>query len=209
MELDSLDPGSEVMTSYQKKIWKQVKSPKFKAAVGMPVLFATWTQRAAKYSRVRWPLVHQVVPDIDTIEASIKGVSSPGLIESLSHYDLNLELGRARCSSHITSLPASFEHLLGNGKIEGEENLFEQGINAIKCRYNTEFGLLGDEAKKDLEDPTVIGFKLFNNMDKAYPDALTILLNPYAFSRSTLEEWCVAAERFMIKQTKKNLNTAL
>ena len=178
MELDSLDPGSEVMTSYKQKIWKQVKSPKFKAAVGMPVLFATWTQRAAKYSRVRWPLVHQVVPDIDTIETCIKGVSSPGLIESLAHYDLNLEFEGARCSTHITSLPASYEHLLGDGKIEGEENLFEQGINAIKDRYDIEFGMLGDDAKKDLEDPTVIGFKLFNNMDEANPDILTILLNP-------------------------------
>ena len=89
-----------------------------------------------------------------------------------------------------------------DGKIEGEENLFEQAINAIKARYDLEFGMLGDDAKKDLEDPTVVGFKLFNNMDKVNSDILTILLNPYAFSRITLEEWCVAAERFMIKQTK-------
>ncbi len=46
------------------------------------------------------------------------------------------------------------------------------------------------------------GHKLFNNLDQDSDSNVTILLNPYSFTRITLEEWCIAAERFMIKQAK-------
>jgi hypothetical protein len=202
MAPDCLDPGSESAASYQKKFfWKQVKSPKFRIAVGMPVVFATWTQRAAKYSRIKWPIIHLIIPDLDEIEASIKGISSPGLVESLEHYDINLEFGGARCTTYITSLPAADEHLLGDGKIEGEDNLFEQGLDAIKIRYGALYDLLDAETKMDSSNHIVAGHKLFKNLDNDSDFSITVLLNPYAFARITLEEWCIAAERFMIKQT--------
>ena len=124
------------------------------------------------------------------------------MVQSLDHYDINLELGGARCTTFITTLPASDEHLLGDGKIEGEDNLFEQGIDAIKARYANEYSLLSDEAKGDRKNHVVTGHKLFNNLEQDSNNNLTILLNPYAFTRITLEEWCIAAERFMIKQAK-------
>ena len=168
----------------------------------MPVVFATWTQRAAKYSRIKWPIIHLIIPDFDEIEAAIKGISSAGLVQSLDHYDVNLESGGARCTSFITTLPAADEHLLGDGKIEGEDNLFEQGIDAIKTRYETDYELLDAETKLDRANHVVAGHKLFNNLDQDSDSNLTILLSPYSFTRITLEEWCIAAERFMIKQAK-------
>ena len=201
MAPDSLDPGSESAASYQKKFfWKQVKSPKFRIAVGMPVVFATWTQRAAKYSRIKWPIIHLIIPDFDEIEAAIKGITSPGLVQSLEHYDINLEFGGARCTTYVTTLPAADEHLLGDGKIEGEDNLFEQGIDAIKIKFIAEYELLDSATKLDSTNHIVAGYKLFRNLDQDSDSSLTVLLNPYAFTRISLEEWCIAAERFMIKQ---------
>ena len=102
----------------------------------------------------------------------------------------------------ITTLPAADEHLLGDGNIEGDKNLFEQGLEAIKTRYCAEYANLGEDTKRDFSNHVVSGFKLFNNLDQQAEDKFTILLNPYAFSRITLEEWCQAAERFMIMQDK-------
>ena len=92
--------------------------------------------------------------------------------------------------------------MLGDGEIEGEDNLFEQGIDAIKARYVDDYSLLSDETKADRKNHVVTGHKLFNNLEQDSNNNLTILLNPYAFTRITLKEWCIAAERFMIQQAK-------
>ena len=110
MEPDNLDPGSDNMSTYQKKIfWKQIKSPRFRATNGMAVIFGTWTQRATKNSSIKWPIVHLIIPDFEAIESAIKSISSPGLIQALEHDDVNIEFGGARCTTtnRTNTIPTS------------------------------------------------------------------------------------------------------